>query len=234
MNYLHELLFSYYPYLAGTVFLVGCLVRYDREQYTWKAGSSQMLHSKNFRIANNCFHIGILLLFFGHFFGLLTPHQVYEAIGLSSGTKQIIAITAGGLFGTLCFVGMTMLVVRRLTNVRVRATSSKSDIFILLLIYIQLILGLCSIFVSSHHTDGEIMLVLASWAQHIVTFQPDAGLMLLDIHWIYKMHIFVGLTMFLCFPFTRLVHIWSLPMGYFARSYQVVRRKNRFARPQSI
>ena len=228
--YLHELIFSYYPYLAGTVFLVGCLIRYDREQYTWKTGSSQLLHSKHFRWANNLFHVGIILLFFGHLFGLLTPHHLYEALGLSSATKQVIAMVAGGIFGTLCFVGMTYLVIRRLTNERVKATSTFSDTAILLLLYVQLILGLLSITVSSSHTDGAMMLLLAEWAQRIVTFRPDAADVIYSAHWIYKIHVFVGLTMFLVFPFTRLVHIWSLPLAYYRRNYQVVRRKNRFAK----
>ncbi len=230
-TFIHELLFAYYPYIASAVFLLGCWVRYDREQYTWKTGSSQMMESKNFRWANNLFHVGILLLFFGHLFGLLTPSSIYKAMGLTPAVKQMIAMVAGGTFGALCFIGMTMLVYRRLFNERVRATSSRSDIFILLLLYVQLILGLCSIFVSAapDHRDGTTMVLLSEWAQRVMTFQSNSIVTIIDVHWIYKAHIVVGLTMFLVFPFTRLVHIWSLPMGYFGRSYQVVRRKLRIS-----
>ena len=131
----------------------------------------------------------------------------------------------GGAFGIMCLIGMTSLVKRRLTDPRVKATSTTSDIFILLLIYVQLILGLLSIFVSAFHIDGAQMLLLAEWAQQIVTLQGGAADALLEVNWLYKMHIFVGLTMFLVFPFTRLVHIWSAPLWYFGRNYQVVRQK---------
>jgi len=207
------------------VFLIGSWIRFDRDQYSWRAGSSQMLNSKGFRIANNLFHIGILLLFFGHLAGLLTPPAVYHALGLSTEAKQLMAMGFGGLFGIMCFIGMTFLVVRRLTDPRVKATSSFSDIFILLLIYVQLILGLLTIVVSFFHLDGSQMLLLADWAQRIVTFRGGAAAVIADVNWIYKLHIFLGLTMFLVFPFTRLVHIWSAPIWYLGRSYQIVRQR---------
>ncbi len=225
MNYFNELLFGIYPYLAGAVFLIGSWIRFDYDQYSWKSGSSQLLSSKGFRVANNLFHIGILLLFFGHLFGLLTPPAVYHALGLSTQVKQLMAMGFGGLFGIICFIGMTGLVLRRLTNPRVRATSSGSDIFILLLIYVQLILGLASIFVSAQHLDGSEMLLLADWAQRIVTFRGGAAAAIAGANWIYKLHVFLGLTMFLVFPFTRLVHIWSAPIWYLGRSYQIVRQR---------
>jgi nitrate reductase gamma subunit len=225
MNYFNDLFFGIYPYLAGSVFLIGSWVRFERDQYSWKAGSSQMLSSREFRKANNLFHVGILLLFLGHLVGLLTPPALYHALGLSTQAKQIMAMLFGGIFGIMCFIGMTALVKRRLTDPRVRATSNTSDIFILLLIYVQLILGLLSIFVSAFHLDGSQMLLLAQWAQQIVTFNGDAANALLGVNWLYKLHIFVGLTMFLVFPFTRLVHIWSAPIWYLGRRYQIVRQK---------
>lgn len=225
MSYANEFFFGIYPYLALTVFLVGSLIRFDREQYTWRSGSSQLLRRRSLVVGSNLFHVGILMLFAGHFVGLLTPHEVYHAMGLEASTKQAIAMTAGGIFGVICFIGMTMLLHRRLTDARVRATSSTSDIFILLLLYVQLILGLLTIPASAGHMDGSVMMQLAGWAQHIVTFQPGAAALIADVHWIYKAHIFVGLTMFLVFPFTRLVHIWSAPIWYLGRSYQVMRRR---------
>jgi nitrate reductase gamma subunit len=225
MNYFNDLFFGIYPYLAGAVFLIGSWVRFDRDQYSWKASSSQMLSSQKFRKANNLFHVGILLLFFGHLIGLLTPPALYHALGLSTETKQILAMFFGGVFGIICFIGMTALVKRRLTDPRVRATSNTSDIFVLLLLYVQLILGLLSIFVSAFHMDGRQMLLLAEWAQQIVTFNGGAADALLNVNWLYKLHIFVGLTMFLIFPFTRLVHVWSAPIGYLGRRYQIVRQK---------
>jgi nitrate reductase gamma subunit len=226
MSYINSLLFGVYPYLAGTVFLLGSLVRFDRDQFTWKAGSSQMLRDKNMRLASNLFHVGILGIFFGHLVGLLMPPAFFHALGVSASAKQLLAIVAGGVFGALCLVGLVMLLYRRLTDPRVRATSSKMDIFVLVLLLLQLCLGLVTLPVSLHHLDGGNMLQLMSWARNIVTLDPvEAVGSLAGIGWLFKTHLLLGMTVFLVFPFSRLVHIWSAPLGYLRRPYQVVRER---------
>jgi len=225
MTFLNTLLFGLYPYIAILVCLVASWIRFDREQYTWRAGSSQMLSNKNFRIANNLFHVGILFILVGHLVGLLTPESVYHYV-ISTPAKQMVAMVSGGFFGILALIGMTMLIKRRLTNERVRATSSKSDIMILLLLYVQLILGLLTIIASSNHLDGSVMLLLGIWAQSIVTLQPMAAAeAIAGVDLIYKLHVFFGLTIFVVFPFTRMVHIISAPVWYLGRNYQLVRQK---------
>ncbi len=222
---MNQFLFGIYPYIAMTVFLLGSMFRYDRDQYTWKASSSQMLSTKGMRIGSNLFHVGIILLFFGHLVGLLTPQSIYHHF-MTAETKQMMAMIAGGIFGTLCFIGMVILIHRRLTNPRVRATTKFSDIFVLLLLFVQLILGLLTIPASAQHPDGSSMIALANWAQHIVTFRPGAAEFIIHEALIFKLHIFLGLTMFLVFPFTRLVHVWSAPAKYlFRKGYQVVRKR---------
>ncbi|MCS4502661.1 Respiratory nitrate reductase 2 gamma chain [wastewater metagenome] len=226
MSFLNNLLFGYYPYIAGTVFLLGSIVRFDMSQYTWKTNSSQLFDSsRRFRIGNILFHVGIILLFFGHLVGLLMPHWMYPWFGLTPGSKQVMAMTAGGIFGTLALVGGWILIQRRLTNERVRANSSRMDTFIILLLYVQLVLGMLTIPVSATHLDGGTMLELADWAQHIVTFRPGAAEYIADVSLVFKLHLFLGLTTFLVFPFTRLVHIWSAPVWYLGRSYQLVRQR---------
>ncbi len=225
MSYFNTLLFGLYPYIALLVCLVGSWIRFDREQYTWKAGSSQMLNSKNFRVANNLFHVGVLFVLMGHFVGLLTPESLYHYV-ISTPAKQMLAMISGGVFGILAFIGMTMLIKRRLTDERVKANSSKSDIMILLLLYAQLILGLCTIIASSQHLDGSVMLLLGTWAQSIVTFQPvEAAAAISGVNLIYKLHVLLGLTLFVVFPFTRMVHVISAPIWYLGRNYQLVRQK---------
>lgn len=225
MEYMNQLLFGVFPYIAGTVFIFGSLLRYERGQYTWRAMSSQTLATgPAFRWASIAFHVGILLLFFGHLFGLLTPAWVYQSMGLTTAAKQAVAIWAGGIFGALCFFGLTYLMGRRLFNPRVRANSAPMDTFIIILLWFQLVTGMGSILVSIDHPEGYVMLQLAAWAQHIVTFQAGAWEFIVDVHWIYKLHIFLGLVMFTSFPFSRLVHIWSWPIEYVRRNYQVVRR----------
>ena len=226
MSYLDTLLFGVYPYLAGAVFLLGSLARFDRDQFTWKAHSSQILSNKNMRLASNLFHVGILLLFLGHFVGLLTPPEIFHAFGVSAGAKQVLAIVAGSIAGIMCFVGLTLLVQRRLNDPRVRANSTRMDIFILLLLYAQLILGLLTIPVSLMHLDGHNMLNLMGWARNIVTFDPvEAVEAVSHVGLLFKLHLFLGLTVFLVFPFSRLVHIWSAPVTYPVRPYQVVRQR---------
>ncbi|MDH3902202.1 MAG: respiratory nitrate reductase subunit gamma [Xanthomonadales bacterium] len=224
-NYINQFFFGIYPYIAITVFFLGSLLRYDRDQYTWKASSSQMLSKKDMRLGSNLFHIGIIALFFGHLMGLLTPHWAYHFM-MSAGTKQMVAMTAGGIFGLICLVGMILLIRRRMLDARIKATSQPTDLPILLILFVQLVLGLLTIPFSAQHLDGSSMLALASWAQHIVTFQGDAASFVIGEAFIFKIHLVLGLTIFLVFPFTRLVHVWSVPIQYLTRrGYQIVRKR---------
>ena len=224
---INHIFFGWYPYLALTVFLVGSLIRFDREQYTWKAGSSQLLRRRQLIVGSNLFHVGILVIFLGHLVGLLTPIAVFDAFGISHGFKQLLAIVVGGLAGIACLAGIALLMHRRLFDARIRSTSSFGDIFILLLLFLQLLLGLATIPLSMGHLDGHEMVKFMNWAQGIATLQADAWKLVADVHPIFKAHIFLGLTIFLVFPFTRLVHIWSAPIWYLGRrGYQVVRARN--------
>ncbi|MBL4942192.1 MAG: respiratory nitrate reductase subunit gamma [Colwellia sp.] len=222
---LNFLLFGIYPYIAITVLFIGSWIRYDREPYSWKADSSQLLDQKGFRLASNLFHIGIIFILAGHFVGLLMPESIYHHF-ISSADKQLLAMVSGGFFGVLCLIGLVMLLNRRLNNPRVRAVSKSSDIFVLVLLLVQLILGLLTIFASMDHLDGSVMILLGIWAQSIVTLQGvQAAEAMVTVGLIYKLHVFVGLTMLLVFPFTRLVHVISVPVKYFVRNYQIVRQR---------
>ena len=234
---INHIVFGWYPYLCLTVFLVGSWLRFDREQYTWKTGSSQLLRRRQLMWGSNLFHVGILVIFAGHLVGLLTPIWIFDWVGISHTFKQWMAIVVGGVAGILCFIGITLLVHRRLFDARIRDTSSFGDIAILLLLYVQLILGLATIPVSLHHLDGHEMVKFMTWAQGILTLQPGVSSLITDASPIFKAHLFLGMTLFLVFPFTRLVHVWSAPIWYLGRNgYQIVRsRRDRAAlarRPQ--
>lgn len=224
---INHIVFGWYPYLALTVFLLGSLIRFDREQYTWKTGSSQLLRRRQLMYGSNLFHVGILIIFFGHLVGLLTPIAIFDAVGISHGFKQIMAIVVGGIAGIACLVGIALLTHRRLFDDRIRATSSFGDIFILLLLFAQLLLGLATIPISMGHLDGHEMVKFMNWAQGILTLQSGAWQLVADVHPIFKAHLFLGMTIFLVFPFTRLVHVWSAPIWYLGRrGYQIVRSRN--------
>lgn len=223
---IHNFLFNVYPYICLAVFLMGSLARFDRDQYTWKSDSSQLLRARQLRWGSNLFHIGILFLFFGHTAGLLTPHIVYEWL-ITAPQKQMVAIVSGGIAGFVCFIGLTMLLHRRMFDPRIRLTSHKTDLAILIILWVQLVLGLITLpFSYSHRADASAMLILANWAQRIVTFRPDAS-SLLVIDWPFKVHMVLGMTIFLLFPFSRLVHIWSGfgTLAYIFRPYQLVRAR---------
>ena len=224
MNFLNMFLFDIYPYICGTVFLVGSWLRYDYGQYSWRAGSSQILEKKLLRIASPLFHIGILGIIAGHAFGMLTPHWMYESF-LPVPVKQQMAMWAGGACGLLTLVGGGMLLYRRLSNDRVRSTSSFGDIMIIALLVIQCALGLGTIPFSAQHMDGSEMMKLVAWAQSVVTFHGGASAHLDGVALIFRVHIVLGMTLFLLFPFCRLVHIWSAPVEYLTRRYQLVRNR---------
>ncbi|MHB8949346.1 MAG: respiratory nitrate reductase subunit gamma [Rhodoferax sp.] len=226
MNALDNFLFGLYPYICLTVFLLGSLIRFDRDQYTWKSDSSQLLKAGQLRWGSNLFHIGILFLFFGHFAGLLTPHFVYERF-VSAGDKQLSAMVTGGIAGVLGFIGVSLLLHRRLFEPRIRVNSKTSDIALLVLLWVQFALGLATIPVSANHMDGGLMMAFGEWAQRIVTFRPGAVEFLSGAGVLFKIHLFLGMSIFLVFPFTRLVHVWSgfAIVGYLVRPYQVVRAR---------
>jgi len=239
MDYINMLAFGVYPYIALAVFFIGTWIRYDREQYTWKTSSSQMLESKQLRKGSLPFHIGIIGIFFGHLVGLLTPKPVWHMLGVSNEFKQWVAIIMGGIFGLICLYGLVILINRRMNIERVRINSSKMDILLLWILFAQLALGLISIYYSTMHVvhgaEGEkagVMLMLMSWAQNIVTLDPVESVAAISnpqIEWVFKLHVFLGMTIFLIFPFTRLVHMFSVPVQYITRQHQVVRKK--FAKP---
>jgi nitrate reductase gamma subunit len=225
-DFLHHLLFGIYPYIALVVLAVGSVIRYDREPYSWRAGSSQLLRRKQLVIGSLLFHVGVLLIFAGHLVGLLTPIVLFDALGISHGAKQLLAIIAGGFAGIIAIIGATLLIHRRFFDARVRAASSFSDNMIILLLWLQLALGLATIPLSAQHLDGHEMVKFMNWAQGIFTFRSGAAEQIRDVAPVFKAHLFLGLTILFLFPFTRLVHMLSAPVRYVWRTgYQVVRSR---------
>ena len=226
MSALHNFFFSIYPYICLAVFLLGSLLRFDRDQYTWKSDSSQLLRKGSLRWGSNLFHVGILFLFFGHLVGLLTPHFIYEHF-ITPNAKQLVAIYSGGAAGVICFVGLSLLLHRRIFDPRIRLTSHRTDLAILIILWVQLVLGLITLPFSFEHQDGSVMMALGEWAQRLLTFRSGGAELLVNLDWPYKIHLVLGMTIFLLFPFSRLVHVWSGfgSLAYLIRPYQVVRAR---------
>ena len=224
-DFLNFFLFQIFPYIAIAAFLLGCLLRFDRDPYSWRTKSSQLLRRKQLIVGSVLFHVGILTILAGHCVGLLTPIWIFDSLGVSHSAKQVLAMTAGGIAGFFCFIGLCLLLHRRLFDPRIRKNSSFADIAVLVLLLAQLSLGLLTIPVSMHHLDGHEMVKFMNWAQHIVTFRGGAHEFIADVALVFKLHITLGLFLLLIFPFTRLVHALSAPVAYLIRPYQIVRKR---------
>ncbi|MFO1015113.1 MAG: respiratory nitrate reductase subunit gamma [Caulobacteraceae bacterium] len=223
---LNHLLFGVYPYIALAVLAIGSVIRFDREPYTWRSGSSQLLRRKQLVAGSVMFHLGVLAIFGGHFVGLLTPIAIFDALHVSHGAKQMLAIIAGGGAGLLALTGGLLLLHRRLADPRIRATSTFGDTAILIVLMLQLCLGLGTIPFSLQHRDGHEMVKFMTWAQGVFTFNPGAAEAVADVAWVFKTHLVLGMTILLVFPFTRLVHMLSAPVWFLGRrGWQLVRTR---------
>jgi len=227
-EFLNFAAFGVYPYIALATLIIGTVLRYDKDPYTWKAGSSQLLRRKQLMFGSVLFHLGVLVIFAGHLVGLLTPIWIFDALGISHSAKQLLAIVAGGIAGVAGIIGATLLIHRRFFDARVRAASSFSDNLTILILWVQLALGLATIPVSLKHLDGHEMVNFMNYCQGIFTFNFQASGYIIDASPIFKAHMFLGLTILFLFPFTRLVHMLSAPIRYMWRpGYQVVRSKKK-------
>ena len=227
---MHNFLFGIFPYIALITLFVGSVARYERDPFTWKTSSSQLLRRKQLIWGSILFHIGMLVIFIGHVVGLLTPIWVFDAIGVSHGVKQLLAVVAGGIAGVMALIGGVMLFHRRWTDPRIRNTSSVADIAVLAMLIVQLMLGLGTVFVSLGHLDGQEMVKFMSWALGIFTFDGAAADYIEDVALVFKLHLVLGMAILLITPFTRLAHVISgvfVPLRYlFARpGYQIVRSR---------
>lgn len=233
---LNQIVFGVYPYIALAVLALGSIIRFDREPYTWRSGSSQLLRRRQLVMGSILFHLGVLMIFAGHFVGLLTPIVVWDTLGVSHGAKQMLAIVAGGTAGLFALVGGCLLLHRRLFDPRIRNNSSFGDTAILAILMIQLILGLSTIPLSLQHRDGHEMIKFMNWAQGVFTFRPGVADYVADVHWVFKAHLALGMTILLVFPFTRLVHMLSAPVWYLnRRGWQLVRTRRPLPRrPEAL
>lgn len=223
------LIFGILPYAVLAVALIGTIARYERDPFTWKTSSSQLLRRKQLIWGSVLFHAGIIVLFFGHLIGLFTPIWVLDALGIPYGLKQWIAVLLGGTAGAAAFVGATMLLHRRLFDPRIRVNSSFADIAILVALWLQIVVGMGTIVLTLGHMDGSEMVRFMTWSQSVMTLQINAWLDVVNVHWLYKAHIVLGMVIVAAFPFTRLVHMLSIPVRYVTLrpGYQIVRSRRR-------
>jgi nitrate reductase gamma subunit len=223
-GYINTLLFGVYPYVCLVVLLVGSLIRFDREPYTWKSDSSQMLRSGQLRLGSNLFHYGVIVVILGHFVGFLAPHWAV-AWALTPVAHQLLAMVTGGIAGLIAIIGLTILIHRRLADPRIRLNSRAWDIVVVAMLWLQLALGLLTVPLSAFHMGGALFETLVSYVKGIVTLDAGAADLMVGVPLVYKLHVLLGFSLFLISPFTRMIHIWSGvgALAYLFRPYQIVR-----------
>jgi|SRR5579875_115747 nitrate reductase gamma subunit len=222
--YVNTLLFGVYPYVCLIVLLIGSLIRFDREPYTWKSDSSQILRSGQLRLGSNLFHYGVIIVILGHFAGFLAPEWAISW-ALTPTTHQLLAMVVGGIAGLVAISGLTILIHRRLADPRIRLNSRKWDLVVVFMLWLQLALGLLTVPLSAFHMDGVLFETLTTYVKGIVTLDGSVAALMIDVPLTYKLHILLGFTIFLISPFTRMIHIWSGvgALSYLVRPYQIVR-----------
>jgi nitrate reductase gamma subunit len=224
VGYFNILLFGIYPYVCLAVLLIGSLIRFDREPYTWKSDSSEMLRKGQLRLGSNLFHYGVIIVILGHFAGFLSPHWMVDW-ALDPTQHQLLAMVVGGIAGTNAIIGLTILLHRRLSDPRILLNSRKWDIAVAMMLWLQLGLGLLTVPLSARHMDGVLFETLTRYVKGIVTFDGGVAALMGGVPLPYKLHILLGFTIFLISPFTRMIHIWSGvgALAYLFRPYQIVR-----------
>ncbi|GAX91404.1 respiratory nitrate reductase subunit gamma [Effusibacillus lacus] len=228
MSALDQFLWVIYPYMMLTIFVVGHIYRYKTDQLAWTAKSSEFLEKKSLKWGSMLFHIGIFLVFLGHVAGLLVPKAVTEAFGISERLYHLGAVYGGTLAGLMTVAGISILLFRRVTNKRVRITSSTSDMLVAILLFAVIGMGLLATVGHNMLSSYDYRVTISPWVRGILTFTPDASLMT-GVPIFFKLHVLLAFAIFGVWPFTRLVHVWSVPLAYFRRSYILYRSRNTHA-----
>ena len=226
MDFLNQFLWVIFPYITIVLFIVGHIFRYNTDQLGWSAKSSEFLENKTLKWGSILFHVGILMVFGGHFAGLLVPKWVTEKIGLTEELYHTFAIFGGGFAGIITLIGIMILLFRRTFNKRIRLTSSFTDLLIAFFLFFEIGLGL-------YNTFGYNLLIggfdyrdnLAPWLRGLLIFRPDPSLME-EVPFVFQLHTLTAFAIFGLWPFTRLVHVWSLPLEYFKRSNIIYRSRD--------
>ena len=220
------LLWVIFPYAAVTTFIVGTWWRYRVDQFGWTSGSTQIFESRILGWAGPAFHYGALMAVGGHVMGLMIPKSFTEAVGMSESTYRWFSAIAGAVAGVICVIGFVGLVYRRITNVRVRRTTSRTDLLVYLLLVALIGLGCWMTFAHNLLTASpyDYRDSVSEWSRSLFILQPDVEAVQ-GANSVYKVHAIIAWAFWALFPFSRLVHAWSIPLQYLGRPYILYRRR---------
>lgn len=220
----NQFLWVIFPYLCMATFVVGHIFRYRNDQFGWTAKSSEFIEKKQLMIGSLLFHIGIMPVIAGHIAGLGIPKEWTRAVGISDSMYHMGAVWGGGFFGVVTFLGMLILTWRRFALKRVRELSSISDLIVNSLLLFIVFIGMYSVIGTSvTQPEFDYRDSISVWFRSLLIFRPDASFMS-SVPIAFQLHLLSGFLIFAMWPFTRLVHVWSVPLNYFGRSYILFRR----------
>lgn len=219
------LLWIVLPYVSMAVFVVGHVWRYRHDQFGWTTRSTQLLESRRLRAGVLLFHLGLLAVLGGHVLGLLVPASLTERVGVSEHLYHVVSVSAGTASGAAMLIGFALLLARRTSDRRVRATTTRVDRLTYLLLGVMIVTGM-------YATVGENLLgggydyreTVAPWFRGLFTLDPDAALMS-GAPLVYQLHAVTAWLLYALWPFSRLVHAWSVPVGYLTRSHILYRSR---------
>ncbi|MGW7799031.1 respiratory nitrate reductase subunit gamma [Staphylococcus xylosus] len=220
----NQFLWVIMPYLCIAIFFLGHLARFKFDKFSWTAKSSEFIEKKQLKWGSLMFHLGIIPVVMGHIVGLLIPASWLTAVGVSDHLYHIGAVYIGSVFGIITLIGMLLLTARRVTKKNIRRLSSASDIIVNFLLLAIVFIGCYATLVTNAMTPSfDYRETISVWFRQLFIFSPDANLML-QVPLAFKTHILLGFIIMAFWPFTRLVHVWSVPLTYASRSYIIYRK----------
>src|SRR5690625_4982345 len=222
MSKLDIFLWVIFPYISISFFILGHIYRYNTDQFGWTAKSSQFLEQKRLRLGSILFHYGIIFVFFGHVAGLLIPKAWFDFFGINSDMYHFGAIFFGGIAGVVTVIGGALLFLRRVSVKRIVKNSSTSDYVSLVLLGIVVLVGFtATIGYTASGGTFDYRVTIGPWLREIITFQPSESMVLAMAQSPigFQMHVLLAFLLFAVWPFTRLVHVFSLPLKYLQRRY---------------
>jgi nitrate reductase gamma subunit len=220
-----QFLFVVFPYICLTVFVVGHFWRYRYDKFGWTTRSSQLYENRLLRIGSPLFHFGILFVFLGHVMGLGVPESWTEAVGIHEWLYHLMAVSIGTIAGVATVVGMIILIYRRRTVGPVFSATTKMDKAMYAVLATVIVLGLYNTVVANIAGSYDYRQSVSIWFRGIFRFDLHPELMA-HAPWSFQAHGLVAMFLFALWPFTRLVHVFSAPLGYITRPYIVYRRRD--------
>ncbi|WP_041783267.1 respiratory nitrate reductase subunit gamma [Mycolicibacterium chubuense] len=222
-----EIFWDVVPYVTLAIVVVGTWWRYRYDKFGWTTRSSQLYESRLLRIASPLFHFGILVVIVGHIIGLVIPESWTAAVGLSNHAYHVQALVLGAIAGVCTLVGVSLLVYRRRTSGPVFMATTRNDKLMYLVLVLAIVAGLACTLIGATPVGGEhdYRQTVSPWFRSIWMLQPRGDLMVQAPLW-FHIHVLIGLTLFCLWPFTRLVHAFSAPVGYLFRPYVVYRSRD--------